>query len=95
MVVLLMPVMLLMFCCIVALQLPPLLEMRRRFKAVMDVLDAMILNGFSLSRSLELTAQWDRILAIGLLYPVALYDLRVVRSIGVGEFHRIVFSSSL
>ena len=56
----------------------------------MDVLDAMILNGFSLSRSVELTAQWDRILAIGPLYPVTLYDLSVVRGVGVGEFHRIV-----
>ena len=38
--------------------------MRRRFKAVMDVLDAMIRSGVSLSRSLELTAQWDKILAV-------------------------------
>ena len=43
----------------------PLLDMRRRFKAVMDVLDAMIRYGVSLSRSVELTAQWDRILAAG------------------------------
>ena len=41
----------------------PLLDMRRRFKAVMDVLDAMIRCGVSLSQSVELTAQWDRILA--------------------------------
>ena len=65
----------------------PLLDMRRRFKAVMDVLDAMILYGISLSRSVELTAQWVRILAIGPLYPVTLGDLNVV--LGVG-FHRIV-----
>ena len=36
---------------------PPLLDMRRRFKAVMDVLGAMIRSGVSLSRSVELTAQ--------------------------------------
>ena len=47
----------------------PLLDLRRRFKAVMDHLDAMIRYGVSLSRSVELTAQWDRILAIGPLYP--------------------------
>ena len=41
----------------------PLLDMRRRFNAVMDVLGAMIRCGVSLSRSVELTAQWDRILA--------------------------------
>ena len=43
----------------------PLLDMRRRFKAVMDILDAMIRCGVSLSRSVELTAQWDQILTIG------------------------------
>ena len=45
--------------------LAPLLDMRRRFKAMMDVLDAMIRSGISLSWSVELTAQWGRILAIG------------------------------
>ena len=34
----------------------PLLDMRRRFKAVMELLDAMIRCGVSLSRSLELSA---------------------------------------
>ena len=43
----------------------PLLDMRRRNKAVMDILDAMIRYGVSLSRSVELTAQWDQILALG------------------------------
>ena len=42
--------------------LAPLLDMRRRFKAVMDALGAMIRYGVSFSRSVELTAQWDRIL---------------------------------
>ena len=36
--------------------LAPLLDVRRRFKAVMDVLDSMIRNGVSLSSSVELTA---------------------------------------
>ena len=43
----------------------PLLDMRRRFKAVMDLLDAMIRYGVSLSLLVELTAQWDQILALG------------------------------
>ena len=63
----------------------PLLDMRRRFKGVMDVLDAMIRNGISLSRSVELTAQWDWVLAIGPLYPVTLADLDICRDLGVGE----------
>ena len=68
----------------------PLLDMRRRFKAVMDVPDAMIRYGIFLSLSVELSAQWDRILAIGPLYAVTLGDLNVVRGVGVGEFYRTV-----
>ena len=68
----------------------PLFDMRRRFKAVMDVLDAMIRYGVSLSRSVELTAQWVRILAAGLLCPVTLDDLSTVRGLGIGDFYRVV-----
>ena len=48
--------------------------MRRRFKAVTDVLGAMIRYGVSLARSVELTIQWERILAGGPLYLVTLND---------------------
>ena len=68
----------------------PLLDMRRRFKAVMDVLGAMIRSGVSLSRSVELTAQWDRILALGPLYPVTLDDLSLGLCMGIGAFHQAV-----
>ena len=68
----------------------PLLDMRRRFKAVMDVLSAMIRYGVSLARSVELTDQWDRILAAGPLCPVTLNDLSAVRDLGIGDFHRVV-----
>ena len=64
----------------------PLLDMRRRFKVVMDLLDAMIRSGVSLSRSVELTAQWDQILALGPVFPVTLDDLSVDRSLGIGAF---------
>ena len=60
----------------------PLLDMRRRFKAVMDVLDAMIRYGVSLSRSVELTAQWDQILALGPMYPVTEDELSFGRDFG-------------
>ena len=50
----------------------PLLDMKRRFKAVVGT---MVRSGISLSRSVELTVQWDRILALGPLYPVTLDDL--------------------
>ena len=68
-----------------------LLDMRRRLKAVMDVLGAMIRSGVSLSRSVELTTQWDRILALGPLYPVTLDDLRMDRGMGIGDFHHAAF----
>ena len=64
----------------------PLLDVRRRFKAVMDVLDSMIRCGVSLSRSVELTAQWDQILAIGPIYLVTGDDLSVGRGLGIGVF---------
>ena len=68
------------------LSIAPLLDMRRRFKAVMDLLDAMIRYGVSLSRSVELTAQWDQILALGPMYPVTLDDLSFGRDLGIGAF---------
>ena len=64
----------------------PLLDMRRRFKAVMDLLDAMIRYGVSLSRSVELTTQWDQIIALGPMYLVTLDDLSVGRGLGIGAF---------
>ena len=56
----------------------------------MDVLDAMIRYGVSLSRSVELAAQWDKIWAVGPLYPVTLDDLSAVRGLGIGDFYRVV-----
>ena len=68
----------------------PLLDMRRRFKAVMDVLGAMIRHGVSLARSVELTAQSDKILSIGPLHLVTFDDFRAVEGFGLGDFHRVV-----
>ena len=61
--------------------------MRRRFKAVTELVDAMIRYGVSLSRSVELSAQWDRILGIGPLFPVTLDDFQALRGAGRGDFH--------
>ena len=66
----------------------PLLDVGRRFKAVMDVLGAMIRSGISLSQSVEPTARWDRILALGPLYRVTLDDLTMDRCMGIGTFYR-------
>ena len=67
-----------------------LLDMRRRFKAVMNVLDSMIFYGVTLARSVELTAQWDKILSIGPLYRVVLDDLHAVEGFGIEDFRRVV-----
>ena len=56
----------------------------------MDVLDSMISNGVSLARSVELTAQWDKILSIEPMHPVALDDLHAVEGSGLGDFRRVV-----
>ena len=56
----------------------PSLDLRRRLKAVMGVLDAMIRSGVSFARSVELTAQWDKILVVGPCYLVTNDDLGVV-----------------
>ena len=68
----------------------PLLDMRRRFKLVIDVLDSMISYGVTRARSVELTAQWNRIFSIGPLYPVTLDDLHAVEGFGLGDFCRVV-----
>ena len=64
----------------------PLLDMRRRLKVVMDVLGAIIRHGVSLSWSVELTAQWDQVLALGPMYPVTLDDLSLDRALDIGAF---------
>ena len=43
----------------------PLVDLRRRLRAVLDVLVAIRRSGFSVSRGLELTRQWDAILVSG------------------------------
>ena len=66
------------------------LDLRRRFEAVVDVLHAMILDGITLARSLELTAQWDRILRIGPVHPLTVQDLDLARKGGLGEWCQVV-----
>ena len=64
----------------------PLLRLRRRLKAVMDLVDAMIRFGVSLSRSVELSVQWDKILSIGPLFPVTLADFEGLLGVGLADF---------
>ena len=41
-------------------------------------------------RSVELTAQWDRIVAVGPIYPVTLDDFHAIQGLGLGDFYRVV-----
>ena len=66
----------------------PLLDRRRRIKAVMVVLDAMIRDGISLALSVELTAQWDEILGVELSILLLWRDSQSAWSGGLGEFRR-------
>ena len=68
----------------------PLLDMRRRFKAVMDVLGAMIRYGVSLARSVELTDQVGADSCCWTLFPGTWDDLSAVWGLGLGDFHRVV-----
>ena len=67
----------------------PLHDLRCGIMAVMSVLDAMIRDGISLARSVELTAQWDWILILrGPVNPITLEDFQLARSGGLGEVRR-------
>ena len=68
-----------------------LLDLRRRFKAVVDVLRAVIRDGVTLARSLDFTVQWDGILRIGPVFPTTLQDLDMARNGGLG----VLVASSL
>ena len=67
----------------------PLLNLRRRFKVVVDLLGALIHSGVSLSRSVELTIQWNRIVALGPVFPVTMDDLSVDHGLGIGAFFEV------
>ena len=68
----------------------PLLNLTRRIKAVMDAVDALIRDGVSLARSVELTFQWDAILKVGPIGPVTREDLQLAGNGGLGESRRLV-----
>ena len=70
-----------------------LLDLRRRLKAVGDVLHAAIRDGVTLARSLELTVQWDGILRIGPVFPITVQDFDMARSGGLGGSLQVLRAS--
>ena len=71
----------------------PLVDLRRRFRAVLDVLAAIRRSGFSVSRGLELTRQWDAITVAGPMGTVTSGALE--RASGLGLVDMEVFVAGL
>ena len=68
----------------------PLLALRRRFRLVANLLTAMIRDGVSLARSVELAVQWDAILRVRPIPPVSDADLVLARTGGLGQCYQVV-----
>ena len=56
----------------------------------MDLLDAIIRCGASLTRAVELSHLWDCVVRVGSLGSVSVEDYVAARSCGVGESRRLV-----
>ena len=67
-----------------------LLDLRRRLKAVGDLLRALIRDGVTLARSLELTVEWDGTIRIGPVSPLTVQDFEMARSGGFGVWLQVV-----
>ena len=68
----------------------PVLDLRRKLKAVLDLLDAIVRCGASLTRDVELSHLWDCIVGLGPLGSVSIEDYDAARTCGVGESRRLV-----
>ena len=68
----------------------PVLDLRRKLKAVLDLLDAIVRCCASLTRAVELSHLWDCIVHLGPLGSVSVEDYVAARTCGVGESRRLV-----
>ena len=60
--------------------------LRRRLGCVQSVLDGIFRNGLTLSRDLELGAQWDAIVSAGPCGPLCSANLAVSPAVGLSSF---------
>ena len=72
------------------IMMSPLLDLRRRFKLVSELLSAMIRDGVSLARSVELAVQWDAILRVGPNHPISAADFLLARIGDLGQSCQVV-----
>ena len=68
----------------------PVLDLRRKLKAVFDLMDAIVRRGASLTRAVELSHLWDCIVRLGPLGSVSVEEYAAARTCGVGESRRLV-----
>ena len=68
----------------------PLVDLRRRLRAVLDVIAAIGRSGFTVSRGLELTRQWDSIVAGGPQGGITADDLARVAGLGLADMEASV-----
>ena len=68
----------------------PVLDLRRKLKAILDLLDAIIRYGASLTRAVQLLHLWDGIVRLGPLGSVRVEEYTAARTCGVGESRRLV-----
>ena len=68
----------------------PVLDLRRKLKAILDLLDAIIRYGASLIRAVELSHLWDCVVRLGPLGSVSVEKYAAARTCGVGESRRLV-----
>ena len=68
----------------------PVLDLRRKLKAILDLLDAIIRCGASFTRAVELLHLWDCVMRLGPLGSVRVEEYIAARTCGVGESRRLV-----
>ena len=68
----------------------PVLDLRRKLKAVLNLLDAIVRCGASLARDVELSHLWDCIVRLGPLGSVSVEEYVAARTCGFGESRRLV-----
>ena len=68
----------------------PVLDLRRKLRAVLNLLDAIVRCGASLVRDVELSHLWDCIVRLGPLGSVSVEEYVAARTCGVGESRRLV-----
>ena len=77
-------------CPFIGTSADPVLDLRRKLRAVLNLLDAIVRCGASLVRDVELSHLWDCVMRLGPLGSVRVEEYTAARTCGVGESRRLV-----